>query len=62
MYPVEWGADGDTDPRKSFEEASMVAEFPAPAELYRSWPFPTDGEAGRPNAVSPRCLLTHDFL
>ena len=52
VYPVEWAADGDTDPRTSFEEASMIAELP-PAELHRNWPFPTDndGEAGLPNAA-----------
>ena len=62
MYPVEWAADGDTDPRTSFEEASMVAELP-PAELHRNWPFPTDndGEAGLPDAVTPGVLLPHDL-
>jgi hypothetical protein len=37
MYPVEWAADAHTDPRKSFEDASMVAELPPPAELHRNW-------------------------
>ena len=59
MYPVEWAADGDTDPRTSFEEASMVAELP-PAELHRSWPFPSDDAVGLPDAVTPGVLLPHD--
>lgn len=57
MYPCEWAASKDVDPRREFEKATMVAELPVPA-IHRSWPFP-DGDT-LPEAVLPAVLLQHE--
>lgn len=56
MYPCRWAADGDRDPRASFERAAMVAELPID-DIHQAWPFP-DGD--RPDQIRPAVLLPHD--
>jgi len=57
MYPCEWAASKDVNPRRGFQKAKMVAELPL-REIHRAWPFP-DGE-DLPEAVHPAVLLPHD--
>ena len=57
MYPCEWAASKDVNPRRGFQKAKMVADLPL-REIHRAWPFP-DGE-DLPEAVHPAVLLPHD--
>lgn len=57
MYPCEWAAAKDVDPRRQFEASRMVAELPV-EELHRTWPFPNSDDL--PEAVHPAVLLRHD--
>lgn len=57
MYPCEWVAAKNVDPRRQFEPVRMVAELPV-EELHRTWPFPDEEDL--PEAVHPAVLLQHD--
>jgi hypothetical protein len=57
MYPCEWAASKDVDPRRSFGKAQMVAELPMDT-IHDSWPFP-DGD-DLPERMRPAVLLPHD--
>ena len=57
MYPCEWAASKDVDPRQAFEKARMVADLPL-KEIHHAWPFP-DGD-DLPDRVYPAVLLPHD--
>jgi hypothetical protein len=57
MYPCEWAASKNVDPRRSFEKARMVADLPL-QEIHHAWPFP-DGD-DLPDRVYPAVLLPHD--
>lgn len=57
MYPCDWAATADVDPRRVYSKAHMVAELPVPA-IHRSWPFPD--ETDLPETVTPALLLPHD--
>lgn len=57
MYPCEWSATADVDPRRVYSKAHMIAELPVPA-IHRSWPFPD--ETNLPETVTPAVLLPHN--
>lgn len=57
MYPCEWAASKNVNPRRSFEKARMVADLPL-QEIHRAWPFPNGDDL--PDRVYPAVLLPHD--
>jgi len=57
MYPCEWAASKDVNPRRDFEKAKMVADLPL-REVHRAWPFPNGEDL--PEVVYPAVLLPHD--
>jgi hypothetical protein len=57
MYPCEWAAAKDIDPRRSFGKARMVAELPVDT-IHDTWPFPDEDDL--PERVKPAVLLPHD--
>lgn len=57
MYPCEWAASKDIDPRRSFEKARMVAELPVET-IHEAWPFPDANDL--PERVRPAVLLPHN--
>jgi CRISPR-associated exonuclease Cas4 len=57
MYPVQWASDGETDPRRPYKKAKMVAELPV-EEIHRVWPFPDGSDL--PERVKPTILLPHE--
>jgi len=57
MYPCEWAAAKDIDPRRSFGKARMVAELPVNT-IHDAWPFPDEDDL--PERVKPAVLLPHD--
>lgn len=59
MYPCQWAAERDVNPRTSFERANMVAELPV-KHIHDSWPFPDSDDL--PKNVKPALLLEHELL
>ena len=57
MYPCEWAASKDVDPRRSFEKARIVANLPM-QEIHHVWPFPDEDDF--PDRVYPAVLLQND--
>jgi len=55
MYPCEWAAEKDIDPRRSFEKAKIVSELSVD-DIHHAWPFPDE----LPERVEPAVLLRHD--
>lgn len=57
MYPCEWAASKDVNPRRSFANARRVTELPV-RSIHQSWPFPDANDL--PETIYPAILLPHD--
>lgn len=57
MYPCEWAASKDVDPRRPYEKARMVSELPV-KQIHDAWPFPDASDL--PEQVHPAVLLPHE--
>lgn len=57
MYPCEWAAHKNIDPRRPFEKAQMVCELSV-EQIHEIWPFPDPDNL--PETVKPAVLLPHE--